>query len=115
MNTGEQLDLATVIRLSQAVAGEIVLEKLIDMLLRTAIAQAGADRGLLIRLRGADPWIEAEAATGGGSMVVRLCDRPATAELLAQSVLQHVLCSGESVVLDDGPVASPFADDPYVA
>ena len=112
MNTVEQLDLATVIKLSQAVAGEIVLEKLIDILLRTAIEQAGADRGLLIRLHGADPRIEAEAALSGDSVEVRLCDQPAGAEL-PQSVLQHVLQSGENVVLDRGPVASPFADDPY--
>ena len=44
----EHLDLATVIKVSQAVSGEIVLEKLIDTLMRTAIAQAGAERGLLI-------------------------------------------------------------------
>jgi len=53
----EQLDLATVIKVSQAVSGEIVLEMLIDTLMRTAIEQAGAERGLLILFaqgRGAD-------------------------------------------------------------
>ena len=53
----EHLDLATVIKVSQAVSGEIVLEKLIDTLMRTAIEQAGAERGLLIlaaRSRAAD-------------------------------------------------------------
>ena len=44
----EHLDLATVIKVSQAVSGEMVLEKLIDTLMRTAIEQAGAERGLLI-------------------------------------------------------------------
>src|SRR5262249_59299822 len=43
----EQLDLATVIRVSQAVSGEIVLEKLIDTIMRTAIEHAGPQRGLL--------------------------------------------------------------------
>ena len=57
----EHLDLATVIKVSQAVSGEIVLEMLIDTLMRTAIEQAGAERGLLILLRGAEPRIEAEA------------------------------------------------------
>jgi hypothetical protein len=38
----EHLDLATVIKVSQTVSGEIVLEKLIDALMRTAIEQAGA-------------------------------------------------------------------------
>ena len=48
----EQLDLATVIKVSQAVSGEIVLEKLIDTLMRTALEQAGAERALLILVRG---------------------------------------------------------------
>src|SRR6202043_2179944 len=48
----EHLDLATVIKVSQAVSGEIVLEKLIDTLMRTAIEHAGAERGLLILPRG---------------------------------------------------------------
>ena len=47
----EHLDLATVIKVSQAVSGEIVLEKLIDTLMRTAIEQAGAERGLLDSVR----------------------------------------------------------------
>ena len=43
----EQLDLATVIKVSQAISGEIVLEKLLEMLMRTALEQAGAERGLV--------------------------------------------------------------------
>ena len=43
----EHLDLATVLKVSQAVSGEIVLEKLVETLLRTAIEHAGAERGLL--------------------------------------------------------------------
>ena len=57
----EQLDLATVLKVSEAVSGEIVLEKLIDTLLRTAIEHAGAERGLLILPRGL------RAADSGGS------------------------------------------------
>ena len=41
----EHLDLATVIKVSQAVSGEIVLEKLLDTLMHTAIEQAGAATG----------------------------------------------------------------------
>ena len=48
----KHLDLATVIKVSQAVSSEIVLEKLIHTLMSTAIEQAGAERGLLILPRG---------------------------------------------------------------
>jgi hypothetical protein len=87
----EHLDLATVIKVSQAVSSEIVLEMLIDALMRTAIKQAGAERGLLIVPRGAEPRIEAEATTRGDTVVVELRDQPVTAEVLPESVCRGSL------------------------
>ena len=110
----ERLDLATVIKVSQAVSGEMVLEKLLDTLMRTAIAQAGAERGLLILSRGAEPQIAAEATTGGDTVRVELRDAPVTASLLSETVLHYVLHTQESVILDDAATQSPFADDPYI-
>jgi PAS domain S-box-containing protein len=110
----EHLDLATVLKVSQAVSGEIVLETLIDTLMRTAIEQAGAERGVLIISRGAEPRIEAEATTGGDTVVVKLCDQPITAAVLPESVLHYVLRTRESVILDDAAAQSPFAADPYL-
>jgi PAS domain S-box-containing protein len=110
----EHLDLATVIKVSQAVSGEIVLEKLLDTLMRTAIAQAGAERGLLILAHGAEPRIEAEATTIGETVVVRLCDAPIAAAVLAETVLHYVLHTRESVILDDATAHPPFDADPYI-
>jgi PAS domain S-box-containing protein len=107
------LDLATVIKVSQAISSEIVLETLIDSLMRTAIEQAGAERGLLILLRGTVPRIEAEATTGGDTVVVRLRDQPARAEVLPESVLHYVLRTRESVILDDAAAQPQFGEDPY--
>src|SRR4030081_1887274 len=67
----EHLDLATVIKVSQAVSGEIVLEKLIDTLMRTALEHAGAQRGLLIVPHGETQRLEAEATTSGDTITVR--------------------------------------------
>jgi C4-dicarboxylate-specific signal transduction histidine kinase len=109
----EHLDLATAIKVSQAVSGEIVLEKLIDTLMRTAIEQAGAERGLLIRQRGVEQRLEAEATTSGDSVIVRLRDEQAGAAALPESMLHYVLRTGESVVLDEA-AQSAFAEDPYI-
>ena len=46
----EHLDLATVINVSQTVSGEMVLEKLLDTLMRAAVEYAGAERSLLQRI-----------------------------------------------------------------
>jgi GAF domain-containing protein len=109
----ERLDLATAIKVSQAVSGEIVLEKLIDTLMRAAIEEAGAERGLLIRPRGVEQRLEAEARTSGETVIVQLRDEEAGAAQLPQSVLHHVLRTGESVILDEA-AQSAFAEDRYI-
>jgi PAS domain S-box-containing protein len=110
----EQLDLATVIKVSQAVSSEIVLENLIDTLMGTAMAQAGAERVLLILLRGKQPRIEAEATTSGDTVTVRLVDEAVTERVLPESVLHYVLRAREIVILDDAAAQSPFGVDSYI-
>src|SRR5262249_12057795 len=72
----EQFDLATVIKMSEAVAGEIVLEKLIETLLVSAIEHAGADRGLLVLPQGGQFRIEAEARSARDGVKVRFLGTP---------------------------------------
>ena len=110
----EHLDLATVIKVSQAVSGEIVLEKLIDTLLRTAVEQAGAGRGLLILPRGAELRIEAEANTDGKSMSIGLRDAPIIGDELPESVVQYAARTQESVILDDASTRGSFSNDEYI-
>jgi PAS domain S-box-containing protein len=111
----EHLDLATVITVSQTVSSEIVLQKLIDTLLRTAIQHAGAEHGLLILSREAEHRTAAEATTSGATVIVHLRDEPVTAAVLPEAVLNQVLRTGESVILDDAAAQPPFAADPYIS
>jgi PAS domain S-box-containing protein len=111
----EHVDVATVIGISQAVSAEIVLDKLLDTLLRTAVQHAKAERALLILARDAEQRIAAEATTSGDDVTIRLCDEPASGSLLPESILHHVLHTRESVILDDAASPGPFAPDPYLA
>jgi PAS domain S-box-containing protein len=110
----EHLDLATVIEMSGAVSGAIGLERLIDTLMRTAIEQAGAERGLLILPRGVEQRIEAEATARGELVIVQLCDEQVGASALPESVLHYVLRTGESVILDAAAAQSAFGEDTYI-
>ena len=85
----EQLDLATVIKVSEAMSGEIVLEKLIDTLMRTAVEHAGAERGLLILPRGDEYRIEAEVTTSSNKVTVDLRQTSVTAADLPESVFRY--------------------------
>src|SRR5262249_11611641 len=111
----EHLDLATVITISQIFSGEMVLEKLLDTLMRSAVEYAGAERALLVLSRVAGQRIAADATTGNDTVTVRLCDDPVTASLLPETALRHVLHTRESVILDDVAAANPFSADSYIA
>ncbi|MBO4220836.1 AAA family ATPase [Bradyrhizobium neotropicale] len=110
----EQLDLATVIKVSQAVSGEIVLEKLIDTLMRTAIEHAGAGRGLLILAVGNGYRIEAEVTTSNNTVTVGQRRASVTAADLPESILHYVIRTKESVLLHDAAAANPFSADKYI-
>ena len=109
----EHLDLDTVLKVSQAVSGEVVLEKLIDMLMRTAIEHAGAERGLLILSRSGERRIEAEAITSGDTIIVRLLETPAEDAAVPDSIVHFVARTRESVILDDASAQNAFSADAY--
>ena len=110
----DQLDLATVIMVSEAVSSEIVLENLIDTLMRTAIEHAGAERGLLLLPRGDEYRIEAEATVGSNKVKVELKEASVTGGDLPESVLRYVLRTKESVLLPDASGQNPFSVDDYI-
>jgi PAS domain S-box-containing protein len=110
----EHLDLATVIKVSQAVSGEMVLEKLIDRLMRTAIEHAGAERGVLIVPRGDALQIEAEATASGKGVIVHLRDDAHTAAALPDSLVRCAMRTQDTVILDDASRQNPFSADPYI-
>ena len=109
-----QLDVGAVVKASQAVSGEIILSKLIETLMRITIEHAGAERGLLILFHGDEPWIEAEAKTGSGTVEVTLRQAKVTPSELPESVLHYVIRTRESVILDDAAAPTLFAADAYV-
>jgi PAS domain S-box-containing protein len=111
----EQLDLATVIKVSQAVSSEMVLERLIDSLMRAALEHAGAERGLLISSPHGELQIEAEATTAEGDVVVNLGIDAGIAAAMPESLIRYVMRTRESLILKDASSQNPFSADPYIA
>src|SRR6266404_5375055 len=110
----EDLDLATVVKVSQAVSGEIVLEKLIHRLMIIAVEHSGAERGLLILSRGDELHIMAEATTSRDTVEVRLRQTVMTPADLPESVLHYVIRTQESVILEDASAPNQFSTDEYI-
>ncbi|MBV9731782.1 MAG: AAA family ATPase, partial [Verrucomicrobia bacterium] len=110
----EHLDLGTVVKVSQAISGEIVLEKLIDTLMRTAIEHAGAQRGVLILQPGSEQRVETEATTNGDSIVVHSEVAAANPAALPESMVHYVARTHETVILDDASRQNSFSEDAYI-
>jgi PAS domain S-box-containing protein len=108
----QQLDLETVIRVSEAVSSEIDQERLIDTLMRLAIDHAGAERGVLLLLRGDELRQEAEAITSGDGIVVHR--REGSATPLPEAIVRYAVRTGEIVMLDDALAHATYSADPYV-
>jgi formate hydrogenlyase transcriptional activator len=108
------LDLATVVKLSQALSSEIVLEELIHRLMEIAVEHSGAERGLLILSRGDELRIEAEATSGRDTVEVRLRQAVVTPANLPESLLHCVIRTQESVILDDASAPNQCSTDEYI-
>jgi PAS domain S-box-containing protein len=110
----QQLDVASIVKGSQAVSGEIVLPKLIERLMTIALENAGADRGLLILPAEEDHLIQAEAKAAGDQIEVVLCQKSITGVTCPESIVRYVIRTRESVILDDASKPNIFSADDYL-
>src|SRR5467141_2544985 len=82
--------------------------------MQIAVEHAGAERGLLILLRGDEPQIEAEVTTGHGRAKVSVRQAGITPSDLPRSALQYVIRTRGRLVLDDASVGNLYSEDEYV-
>lgn len=109
------LDLRSVLKGSQAIAAEIVLDRLLDRMMRTVIENAGADRGLLLRVEGQGTIrVWAEARAGGDTCVHPHGAAPAPCAVLPLGIVNYAAATGRLVVLGDDTAGDIFAGDPYI-
>ena len=120
-NLGDTLDLATVMKASQAISGEIVLSKLLERLMKIAIENAGAQKGFLILEKAGNWAIEAEGSVKKDEVSVLLL-LPLNAEAdsgetpkLASAIAHYVIRTQENVLLNNATQEGQFTRDPYIA
>ena len=106
-----QLDVAAVVKASQALSSEMLLPKLIERLMTIALQNAGADRGLLILPHKSDYRIVAEARADGAQIVLHYDDDAGPA--VPENIIRYVARTQESVILDDAAREHLFSEDPY--
>ncbi|MFU8788284.1 MAG: AAA family ATPase [Methylobacter sp.] len=97
-SVSDQLDVLSIIKASQALAGEIQLEKLLQQLLHILLASAGASRGVILLAEKENWFVQADS---GHSEQSDLLNRPLdNYPQLPISVINYVVRSQEFVVID---------------
>ena len=118
--SGEALDLATVVKASQAISGEISLGKLLQNLMEITIENAGAQKGFLM-LNKAGVWaIEATGSVTSEqvcllqSIPVDAVDAATQRPYVPTSLITYVIRTQETVILNDARHDEPFSNTPYM-
>ena len=112
--SGESLDVATAMKVAQAMAREIDLETLLRRLMTIAIENAGAARGSLILERDGQAFIQAEGTMDTVDVKLQDADPLDRAMSLSKGIVNYVRRTRESVVLSDARVDDRYAADEYV-
>ena len=119
--TGNIFDMAAVLKASQAIAGEIVLEQLLEGMMRILMENAGAQSGILLLEKEGILYIEAECGIDDESIKVLqniplVSDNPGQIETrLPLSIINWVARTRQDVVLIDAGNDQRFNDDSYIA
>jgi PAS domain S-box-containing protein len=108
----EVLDLAAVMKASQAISGEIVLDKLLASLMKILIENAGAQVGYLI-LETDEQWL-IEASGNVDSDNVTVLQSIPIDNCLPVSIINYVFRTKESIVKNDAANQGKFIYDPYI-
>ena len=111
---GFDLDLDTVFKASQAISGEIVLDRLLAKLLKLLLENAGAQKGCLLLSHQGEWKIEAEGGIDRDESIL-LQSRPLdSTSNLPLAIINYVQRTREDLVLRDAAAEGLFTADPYV-
>ncbi|MCA9658250.1 MAG: GAF domain-containing protein, partial [Myxococcales bacterium] len=111
---GKSLDLGTVIKATQALSGEIVLDRLLDTLVRIVMENAGARRCFLVLDHEGRLLVEAEGSVDPEKVEVLRSTPLEEQGNLPLSILKYVARSATTVVLDNAAQTGAFTKDPFV-
>lgn len=105
------LDLATVIKASQSLSGEINLDKLLSTLMQVMMENAGAETGAMILIEGDSLFLAVQCA--GKSCNLRSTPVVDCNEIPI-AIVNYVSRTQETLVINDATAEATFAADSYI-
>lgn len=108
------LDVPSMIKASQALSGEISLDKLLLRLMAIVAENAGASRGALVMEVHGERVIMAEFEAVGGARLPARPEPIAGSSKVPASIIAYVFRTREGVMLRDAASEGVFGVDPYI-
>jgi signal transduction histidine kinase len=108
----DNLDLSSIIRTSQAISGEIVLEALLRKMIGIITMNAGAERGIFIQYTDGNLLVQASFVDESVAVMQNIPLREYTH--LPHSIINYVLHLKEPIVLNDAAKSGEFTRDTYI-
>jgi len=113
-NSGAALDLATVMKASQAIGSEIFLDKLLTSLMNILIENAGAQVGYLMLETDRKLLVEASGKVNHEQVSVLQSISLKDTPYLARSIVNYVWRTQETVLLNNATVEGKFTNDRHI-
>jgi PAS domain S-box-containing protein len=110
------LDLAAVMKASQAISSEIELDRLLSSLMKILIENAGAQTGFLILENSGEWTIEAACELNNceNACSTQVLQSLSIANRLPESIIQYVIRMHEPIILNDATREGNFISEPYI-
>ncbi|WP_239530701.1 adenylate/guanylate cyclase domain-containing protein [Muriicola jejuensis] len=108
------MDILTVLKASQTISSEIVLENFLIKVMKLITQNAGAEKGFLLLEKDGQYFIEAESYQNTEKIKTLQSIPVEDCGLLAETVVKYVALTKESVILDNASASSKFANDKYI-
>ncbi|BAZ21459.1 serine/threonine protein kinase and signal transduction histidine kinase with GAF and PAS/PAC sensor [Kalymmatonema gypsitolerans NIES-4073] len=125
--TSTELDLSSVLKASQTLSGEIVLSTLLEKMMKIVLENAGAQKGYLLTLRSQlEPgnnngqWVISASGIDNNefkilpSIPVETVGGSSDTPMLCDAIVNYVIRTQESVVLNDASGEGNFIHTPYI-
>ncbi|MCL1469530.1 GAF domain-containing sensor histidine kinase [Argonema antarcticum A004/B2] len=99
---------------TQAISSEIVLNKLLNKLMKIAIENAGAQKGFLIQNQSGSLVVEAFGEVNSGEVNVQISPAVQIGQVVPVTTINYVQRTKSSVLLNDAQNEGIFTTDPYI-
>ncbi|MEH1945939.1 MAG: ATP-binding sensor histidine kinase [Nostoc sp.] len=112
-NVSLALDLATILKASHTISGEIELEKLLSSLMTIVIENAGADKCVFMLMRDSRLLIKGSITTGSKPVVLQRIPIEDSQDI-PHRLIYKVLHDKQTTVLVNASADRTLANDPYI-